>query len=71
MVGEFIEQFFLKKKRMVGYLTVRSKLSIQSYASRMDGPTEEMGVPFLPPRVKKVGREVDSCPVMQVKRRKI
>jgi len=56
---------------MVSYLTVRSKFSIQSYASRMDWPTEEMGVPFLPPRVKKVGREVDSCPVMQIKRRKI
>ena len=56
---------------MVSYLTVESKLSIQSYASRMDQPTKEMGVPFLPPRVKKVGREVDSYPAMQIKRRKI
>ena len=58
-------------KRMASYLTVRSKFSIQSYASRIDRPTEEMGVPFLPPRVKKVGREVDSCLFMQVKRREI
>ena len=56
---------------MVSYLSVESELSIQSYASRMDQPVEEMGVSFLPPGVKKVGREVDSCPVMQAKRRKI
>ena len=49
---------------MVSYLTIGSKLSIQSYAPRMDQPKEEIGVPFLPPGVKKSGREVDSGPVM-------
>ena len=44
------------KRKVVSYLTVRSEISIQSYASRMDGPAKEMGVPFLPPGVKKVGR---------------
>ena len=56
---------------MVNYLTVGSKLSIQSYAPRMDRPTEEMGVPFLPPGVKKSGRKAGPDPVMQAKGRKI
>ena len=70
LAGEFIKKTFLKKG-ILSYLTVISKISIQSYASRMDWPTEDMGVPFLPPGVKKVGREVHSCPVMQAKGRKI
>ena len=56
---------------MVSYLSIRSKLSIQSYASRMDQPIEEMGVPFLPSGVKESGREADSDLVMQAKERKI
>ena len=56
---------------MVSYLYVRIKHSIQSYASRMDQPTEEMWVPFLPPGVKESGREANSGPVMQAKGRKI
>ena len=56
---------------MVSYLIVRSKLSIQSYASRMDQSTEEMGVPFLPPVVKESGREANSGLVMQAKGREI
>ena len=49
---------------MVSYLNVKNKLSIQSYASRMDQPIEEMGVPFLPLGVKESGREADFDPVM-------
>ena len=71
IVGRRIYQIIFLKKGMVSYLTVRSKISIQSYASRVDLPIEDMGVLFLPPRVKKVGREVDSCLVMQAKGRKI
>ena len=56
---------------MVNYLSVRSKLPIQSYAHRMDQPTEEMGVPFLPPGVEESGREADSNPVMQTEGGKI
>ena len=56
---------------MVSYLSVRSKLSIQSYASRMDQPIEEMGVPFLPLGVKESGREANSDLEMQAEGRKI
>ena len=56
---------------MVGYLSVRSKFSIQSYAQRMDQSIEKMGVPFLPPGVKESGREADSDPVVHAKGRKI
>ena len=70
-VDRGIHQIIYLKKGTTSYLTVRSKLSIQSYASRMDRPTEEVGVSFLPPGVKRIGIEVDSCPVVQVKRRKI
>ena len=61
----------MKAKELASYLTVRSKTFIQSYAARMNWPTEEMGVPFLPPGVKKSGREADFDPVMQAKGRKI
>ena len=56
---------------MVSYLSVRSKFSTQSYAEKVDQPTEEMGVPFLPLGVKESGREADSDPVMHAKGRKI
>ena len=39
------------RKELTSYLTVRSKIFIQSYATRMDWPTKEMGVPFLPPGI--------------------
>jgi len=42
---------FLEEKELTSYLTVRSEIFIQSYATRMDWPTEEMGVPFLPPGI--------------------
>ena len=56
---------------MVSNLTVRSEIFIQSYAVRMDWPTEEMGVSFLPLGVEESGREADSDPIMQEKGRKI
>ena len=56
---------------MKDYLTIRSKFLVQSYTQRVDWPTEEMGVPFLPPGVKESGREANSGPVMQAKERKI
>ena len=59
------------KKEMVNYLFVRSKFPIQSYAQRVDQPTKEMGVSFLPPGVKESGREADSDPVVHAKGRKI
>ena len=56
---------------MESYLSVRGKFPIQSYAQRVDQPTEEIGVSFLPPGVKESGREADSDLVMQAKGRKI
>ena len=56
---------------MATYLSVKSKFSIQSYAQRVDQPTEEMGAPFLPPGVKKSGREANTDLVMQAKGRKV
>ena len=56
---------------MKDYLTVRSKFPVQSYTQRVDWPTEEMGAPFLPLRVKEVGRKIGSDPVMQGKGRKV
>jgi len=56
---------------MVSYLFVRRKFPIQSYTQRVDQPTEKMGVSFLPPGVKKSGREADSDTVMHAKERKI
>ena len=56
---------------MKGYLIVRSEFPIQSYAQRVDWPTEKMGVPFLPLGVKKNGREADPDPIMQANGRKI
>ena len=35
-VGRGIYQIIFLKKGMVSYLTIRSKISIQSFASRMD-----------------------------------
>ena len=56
---------------MKDYLTIRSKLPVQSYAQRVDRPTEEMGATFLPPRVKEIGRKASPNLVMQVKGRKV
>jgi len=39
---------FIKAKGLASYLTVRSKIFIQSYAARMNWPVEEVRVPFLP-----------------------
>jgi len=50
---------------MASYLSVRSKFSIQSHAHRKNQPAEEVGVPFLPPGVKEIGRKADFGPVMQ------
>ena len=62
---------FMEGKELASYLTVRSKIFIQSYAARMNFSIEEVGIPLLPPGVKQVGREGDSCLVMQAKRGKI
>ena len=56
---------------MKSYLTVRSEFLVQRYAQRVDQPTEEMGAPFLPPGVKKSGREANPDPIMQAKGRKV
>ena len=42
---------FMKAKELASYLTVRSKIFIQSYAARMNWHAEEVGVPFLPPEI--------------------
>ena len=42
---------FMKEKELASYLTVRSKLFIQSYTARINWPAEEVGVPFLPPEI--------------------
>jgi len=39
---------FMKAKGLASYLTVRSKIFIQSYAARMNWLTKKVGVPFLP-----------------------
>jgi len=70
-VGKKIRQVISPKREWRGYLTVRSKFPIQGYAQRIDRPTEEMGMPFLPPRVKEIGRKAGPDPVMQGKRRKV
>ena len=62
---------FMEGKELASYLTVGSKIFIYSYAARMSWPTEEVGIPLLPPGVKQVGREGDSCLVMQAKGGKI
>ena len=56
---------------MKDYLTIRNKFPVQSYAQRVDQPTEKMGVPLLPPGVEKSGREANSDLVMQAKGWKI
>ena len=56
---------------MKDYLAIINKFPIQSYAQRVNQATEKMGVPFLPPGVKKSGREADSDTVMHAKERKI
>jgi len=56
---------------MKNYLTIRSKFPVQSYAQRVDQPTEEMGAPFLQLGVKEIRRKASPNPVMQVKGRKV
>ena len=58
-------------KEMASYLSIRSKFPIQSYAHRMNQPTEEVGVPFLLPGVKEIGRKASPDLVMQAKGREI
>ena len=58
---------FMEGKELASYITIENKIFIQSIAARMNWPTEKVGIPLLPPGVKHVGREGDSCPVMQAK----
>ena len=62
---------FMEGKELASYLTIENKIFIQSIAARMNWPAEKVGIPLLPLGVKQVGREGDSCLVMQAKGRKI
>ena len=62
---------FMKEKEFACYLTVRSKIFIQSYVARMNWPAEEVKVSFLPLEIIKMESERGSSPLMQIEGRKI
>ena len=49
---------FMKVKELASYLTVESKIFIQSYAAKMNCPAEEVGIPLLPQESNRLEEKV-------------